>query len=168
MSLASNFLAMEKVSVDDVEPQAMGSEIDRRGLTDPLGNSDLAINRYVLDPGEAFSGGLHTHLDQEEVFYVIDGEATFEYRTDPAGESETVTVGPHEAVRFAPGDYQQGRNEGDEQVVAIALGAPRNSTEGRVAQPCPDCDSDALALAQSEEGMVLQCPDCGAEMAPDL
>jgi len=155
---------MERVAVEDIEPQAMGSDVDRRGLAGPLGATDVAINRYVLEPGEAFSPGLHAHLDQEELFYVVAGTATFEYRSDPGGESETVQVGPHEAVRFAPGDFQQGRNESDEQVVALALGAPKESAEGRVAQPCPECDSDALALAQGESGLVVRCPDCGAEM----
>jgi len=159
---------MEKVSVADIEPQAMGSDVDRRGLSDPLGTTDVAINRYVLEPGEAFSPGLHAHLDQEELFYVVSGTATFEFRADPAGESETVEVGPDEVVRFAPGDYQQGRNESDEQVVALALGGPRETTEGRVAQPCPECDSDVLALAAGEDGPVLRCPDCGAEMPADL
>lgn len=159
---------MEKVSAEDIEPQAMSSDVDRRGLSDPLGTTDVAINRYVLDPGEAFSPGLHAHLDQEELFYVVSGTATFEFRPDPTGESETVRVGPDEAVRFAPGDYQQGRNESDEQVVALALGGPRETTEGRIAQPCPDCDSDVLALAAGESGPVLRCPDCGAEMPADL
>jgi mannose-6-phosphate isomerase-like protein (cupin superfamily) len=159
---------MEHVSADEIEPQAMGDDIDRRGLAEPLGATDVAINRYVLEPGEAFSGGLHAHLDQEELFYVVEGTATFEYRTDPGGESETVTVGPAEAVRFAPGDYQQGRNESDERVVALALGAPKETTEGRVAQPCPECDSDVLALAPADEGFLLVCPDCDTELEPDL
>jgi mannose-6-phosphate isomerase-like protein (cupin superfamily) len=159
---------MEHVSVDDVEPQSMGGDVDRRGLADPLGATDVAINRYVLEPGEGFSGGLHAHLDQEELFYVVEGTATFEHRSEPAGESETITVEAGEAVRFAPGDYQQGRNESDEQVVALALGAPKETTEGRVAQPCPDCDSDALALEPADEGFLLVCPDCGTELEPDL
>ncbi|GGM37345.1 cupin domain-containing protein [Haloarcula argentinensis] len=159
---------MEHVSADEIEPQAMGGDVDRRGLADPLGTTDVAINRYVLDPGEAFSGGLHAHLDQEEVFYVVEGTATFEHRPDPAGESEMVTVGPDEVVRFAPGEYQQGRNESDDRVVALALGAPMNSTEGRVAQPCPDCDSDVLTLEPADEGFLLVCPDCGTELEPDL
>jgi mannose-6-phosphate isomerase-like protein (cupin superfamily) len=159
---------MEHVSADEVEPQAMGGDVDRRGLAEPLGATDVAINRYVLEPGEAFSGGLHAHLDQEELFYVVEGTATFEYRADPAGESETVTVGPAEAVRFAPGDYQQGRNESDGRVVALAIGAPKDTTEGRVAQPCPACGHPALALARGEDGIVLECPECGERVQPDL
>jgi mannose-6-phosphate isomerase-like protein (cupin superfamily) len=160
---------MEHISIDDVEPQAMGGgDLDRRGLAEALGAENVAVNRYALDPGENFSGGMHAHLDQEEIFYVVSGEATFETAPEPDAETETVTVGPDEAVRFAPGEYQQGRNESDETVVALALGAPKDSTEGRVAQPCPDCESPAMALVPGPEGLVMECPECGAEMRPEM
>jgi len=159
---------MEHVSIDDVEPAALGGDTDRRGLADPLGATDVAVNRYALDPGENFSGGLHAHLDQEEIFYVIEGTATFETAPEPDVETETVTVEAGEVVRFAPGEYQQGRNESDSEVVALALGAPKESTEGRVAQPCPGCDSPAMAIGMDEDGMILECPDCGETIQPDL
>jgi mannose-6-phosphate isomerase-like protein (cupin superfamily) len=159
---------MEHVSIEDVEPNAMGGDTDRRGLADALDATNVALNRYVLDPGEAFSGGMHAHLDQEEIFYVVEGEATFETAPEPDAETETLTVGADEAVRFAPGEYQQGRNESDERVVALALGAPKESTEGRVAQPCPSCDSPVLEIGMGEEGLILECPDCGETLQPDL
>ena len=161
---------MQKIDPDEVDPTAMGDgDLDRRGLSDPLGTEDVAINRYALAPGEAFSGGLHAHLDQEEVFYVVEGTATFETRPEATADSETVEVGPDEAIRFAPGEFQQGRNEGDDRVLALALGAPQESTDVRIPQPCPECgDSDVLAFARGEDGPVLRCPDCGAEMQPDL
>ncbi|MFC4357451.1 cupin domain-containing protein [Halobium salinum] len=153
---------MEKVSVDDVEETNFaGVSVSR--LSDPLGTEDLAINHYDLAPGDSFSAGMHTHLDQEELFYVISGTATFETRD---GEVE---VGAGEAIRFARGDYQSGRNDAEvgadgEHVVALALGAPKGSTEMRVPQPCPECgDSDELAVFFAEDGFTLRCPTCGAE-----
>ncbi|WP_327052003.1 cupin domain-containing protein [Halomicrococcus gelatinilyticus] len=154
---------MQRVDIEDVEPQSMGeSDVDRRGLSDALGTTDFAINYYALDPGEAFAGGLHTHLDQEEVFYVVEGTATFETKDEATAETETVEVGPDEAVRFARGEFQQGRNESDERVVALALGAPEQSTDVRIPQPCRECDSDVLAVVMTDQGMSLECPDCGA------
>jgi uncharacterized cupin superfamily protein len=149
---------MEKVTTEEVETgDRPGTTV--RGLSEELGTTDLAINHYRLDPGEAFSGGMHTHMDQEEVFYVVAGEATFE---TPDGE---VSVGEGEAVRFAPGDYQRGRNEGDEPVEALALGAPKGSTDVRVPQPCPECgESDSLRAVPAEEGFAFECPECGADV----
>jgi uncharacterized cupin superfamily protein len=160
---------VEKATVDEIEPRAPGgSEIDRRGLAGPLGAEDVAVNRYVLAPGEAFSGGLHAHLDQEEIFYVVEGEATFETRPEPTADSETITVGPGEVVRFAPGEYQQGRNESDDTVVALAIGAPKDTTEARLAQRCPACDNPALALVRTDEGMGFECPECEERVQPAL
>ena len=158
---------MQKTTIDDIEPMGPGgADLDRRGLSDPLNTSDVALNYYALDPGEVFSGWLHTHLDQEEIFYVIDGTATFETTPDTTTDSNTIEVASGEAVRFAPGEFQQGRNDGDERVVALALGAPKDSTKGRVLQSCAECnESDVLAVQMSEEGLVLQCPECGAEFA---
>jgi uncharacterized cupin superfamily protein len=154
---------MEHVSIDDVEPQHLTGDVDRRGLSEPLSTSDLAMNYYALEPGESFSGALHAHLDQEEVFYVLEGEATFEHMSEATGEPSTTTVTAGEAVRFAPGEFQTGRNETDGPVRALALGAPRESTEGRVPQPCPECgDSDAMAFRMGEDGPFLECPECSA------
>ncbi|WP_435320621.1 cupin domain-containing protein [Haloarchaeobius sp. TZWSO28] len=153
---------MEHVDIDDIESQFLGdSDLDRRGLSDPLGTSDLAINYYSLEPGESFSGGMHTHLDQEEVFYVIEGTATFET------PDESVEVGPHEAIRFGRGEYQQGTNESDETVVGLALGAPKGSEDVRVPMACRECgESDSLQFIMGEDGEQLRCPECG--MTKDL
>lgn len=151
---------MQQVPTDDVDPTAMGSDIDRRGLSDPLGTSDPSINRYHLEPGEGFSGGMHAHIDQEEVFNVVECEATFE-TMDGA-----VTVGPDEAVRFAPGEFQTGSNESDDALLAIAPGAPRDSQDVHVPQDCPDCDQENMRAmpAGDDEGFTLVCPECGAEV----
>jgi mannose-6-phosphate isomerase-like protein (cupin superfamily) len=156
---------MEKVDIDDVRPMSLDGELDRRPLTDLLGATDVAVNYYGVEPGEAFTNGLHAHLDQEELFYVLEGTATFEVKSDPNDETETVEVEADEAIRFAPGEFQQGRNESDERVAALALGAPQESTEIRVPHTCPACgDSDMLAVSVTENGLELRCPKCGADI----
>lgn len=145
---------MEKASVDDIENDPRWADVQKH-LTEPLNLRNLAINYYELDPGDSFSGSLHTHTNQEEVFYVIEGEATFETRD---GES---TVSAGEAVRFPPGQYQEGRNEGDERVVALALGAPQESGETRISLSCRECgDADYYVLESVDDGVTLVCPEC--------
>jgi uncharacterized cupin superfamily protein len=155
---------VEHVSIDDVAPNVTEHGIDRRKLADPLSLSNLALNRYVLEPGERFAASIHAHMDQEEVFVVLEGEATFELRD---GE---VAIGEGEAVRFAPGEFQSGKNDSEDRVVALALGAPRDSEDVRIARipgigeiACPECGRDAMQI--SDSGTDLICPDCGGELA---
>lgn len=154
---------MELVSVDDRASQESAGRLE---LSDPLGTTDFAINHYSLEPGERFSGGLHTHMDQEEAFFVVSGTATFEYTDEPLGTTETVEVAPDAAVRFAPGEYQTGYNDGEEPVEALAFGAPRGGEDERIPGPCPACEHEWLQLTFEDNGVGAVCPDCGAE--PDI
>lgn len=145
---------MDKVSVAELENDARVADVQKH-LTEPLGLEAMAINYYELAPGDSFSGGLHTHMDQEEVFYVIEGEATFETRD---GE---YTVGAGEVLRAAPGEYQEGKNTSDERLVALGLGAPQDSGETRVLLPCQECgDSDYYVSEVHADGVTLTCPAC--------
>lgn len=151
---------MERTAIDDAEPVALGEGSTRRRLSDPLGATDVAINRYRLAPGDGFPGGLHAHADQEEVFVVREGEATFETMTGD------VTVAAGEAIRFAPGEFHSGANGADEPLVALAIGAPRETEDVRVPVACPACDHDDLRLDFGGEGLAFACPTCGVERTP--
>ena len=148
---------MEKASTDSIENQSRSSDV-RKFMTDALDLSDLSMNYFELEPGESFSGGMHTHMNQEEVFFVIDGTATFKTQEDK------VEVGQNEAVRFAPGEYQEGLNEGDERIRALALGAPQDQGETRTLFPCGECGAEYHTVEIGEDAIKLTCPDCGNEM----
>ena len=161
---------MRKVSIDDVSPEPADEyHSDRRALSDPLNTTDVAITRYVLEPGERFSGSVHAHMDQEEVFVVLEGEATFET------EADEVVVRENEVIRFGPGEFQTGANDGDGPVVALALGAPRETEDVRISRisvlddrdvTCPDCGHDHMRIPTGDEpGLV--CPACGATLVVD-
>ncbi|WP_410767102.1 cupin domain-containing protein [Haloferax sp. DFSO60] len=151
---------MKKVALDDVEPYSLDEGSTRRGLSDPLGTTDLALNHYRLAPGEGFPGGLHAHMDQEEVFVVVAGEATFETMQ---GE---ITICEGEAIRFAPGEFQSGENRAESELSALVLGAPRNTDDTRIPVTCPDCGHDTLRLEAGEESLQFVCPDCASEYTP--
>ncbi len=158
---------MERVSFENIDPEPEDGGGERRSLTDSLGTEHVSINRYVLEPGERFSGSVHAHMDQEEVFLVLGGEATFE---TPEGE---VGVCEGEAIRFAPGEFQSGRNDGGRRVETIALGAPRDSEDVRISRipvldadvSCPGCGKGEMRIAR-EEDVELVCPDCGTGLNP--
>lgn len=151
---------MEKVTISGVEPYVISEGSDRRGLSEPLGTSNIAINHYRIGPGEGFPGGLHAHMDQEEVFAVIEGEATFETM---AGK---ITVGEGEVIRFAPGEFQSGANESDRYLVVLAMGAPRSTEDVRIPVECPECGDGTLRLDSGETGIVFLCPNCDTTHIP--
>ena len=149
---------MERVSIDDPD-RRMGPAADKRALSDPLGTTDLAINYYELAPGDSFGFGYHRHPNQEEVFYVVEGTATFET------EDGDVDVSAGDAVRFAPGEWQLGRNAGEARVVALALGAPKDTGETEMLRECADCGGrteNTIEMADDRESLLTRCTDCGA------
>jgi mannose-6-phosphate isomerase-like protein (cupin superfamily) len=155
---------MEKVAVEDVRVETNPLEVHsvRKPVSRALGTTDFAMNYFELEPGESFSGGLHTHHDQEEVFYVESGETTFEVGV----EREEVVVGERELIRFAPGEYQTGYNSGSERTVGWALGAPGARHDWEELESMVDCrecgEETGHATTLTDEGQFrLVCNDCG-------
>jgi len=176
---------MERITVDDVgaEPHPMGVNRERRVVTDALGAEHLTVVHYELRPGEQFSGGLHTHHDQEELFYILEGTATFEHREPQRGSDEfsgepsdpgdgtdgdEVAVEAGEVVRFEPGEFQCGRNESDDAVVGLALAAPgsqHNWEDLESFAPCSECgEVTSHGVEEPDEAFVVYCNECGHEM----
>jgi len=155
---------MDQISVDDA---ATGGQVGRSGLSDPLGTTDLAINRYRVLPGEGLPAGLHAHADQEEVFVVREGVARFETLREDDGEwtAETVAVAAGEAIRFAPGEFQSGHNAGDDDLVVLALGAPRDGDDVCLPVACRACGRGTLRL-DTDGGLSFRCPDCDRAHVP--
>lgn len=152
---------MEHVSISPDASSAEKADFDRRALSNELGTADLAINQYRVSPGGRLPAGLHAHADQEELFVVLSGEATFETLDDGI-----VTVSVDEAIRFAPGEFQAGRNDGDEPMELLALGAPRESEDVRIPIACPDCGAESLRLDFGEGALTFVCPECATEREP--
>ncbi|WP_132059310.1 cupin domain-containing protein [Halorussus amylolyticus] len=150
---------MKKIRIEDVESW-MGPADVKRPLTKQLGTTDVAVNYYELAPGDSFGFGYHAHSDQEEVFYVESGTVTFETEGGP------VEVSSGEVVRFGPGEFQRGVNRGDERVVSLALGAPKDGGELEMRRDCPECDDrteNAIERAPDADALVTICVECGAE-----
>ena len=180
---------MRRVHIEDVDTY-MGPASVKRPLSTELETEGIAINYFELDPGESFAFGYHSHAGQEEVFYVLQGTATFETNAGAAAraeangksiasEDEDATVGPTadadrieveveagEAIRFAPGEYQQGHNENTERVVALAIGAPRDAGETDIRRECPPCGEDTpqeIEMTEDHDSLVTRCIECGTE-----
>ncbi|SHG39213.1 cupin domain-containing protein [Halobaculum gomorrense] len=176
---------MDHVVVDDLDNSLQPAAVMRH-LTDPLGCADLAINYYELAPGDSFAFAYHNHEVQEEVFVVLSGTATWVVGPEPAGSEDSadlvdpvdpgapgerreVRVGPMEAIRVPPGQFQRGWNFGEDRVTALALGAPLAYGEQLKRDDCPACgDEVAVSIERAsddESELITVCGDCGAEVA---
>ncbi|WP_224336870.1 cupin domain-containing protein [Haloprofundus halobius] len=151
---------MRRTAVDDADPIVFDDGTARRKLADLLATTGVALNRYRVPPGSGLPGGLHAHADQEELFLVTAGEATFETLD---GE---MLVEEEEAIHFAPGEFQSGKNDSDDELVLFAVGAPRESRDIRVPLRCRECGYDDLRLGSVDDEPGLVCPACDATFSP--
>lgn len=150
---------MKHVEIEQANSTDVGEGSLRRGLTDALHSTDVAINHYRIAPGDGFPAGLHAHLDQEEVFVIVEGTATFETLD---GE---VIVSRGEAVRFAPGEYHAGKNDGETDLVVLGFGAPADTDAVHIPMACPGCGEAHLRL-DTDPDLRFVCPACGEVHVP--
>lgn len=150
---------MHKVRINAIENQVDSATV-QRPLTEALHVSNVAINYYELAPGDSFAFGYHAHERQEEVFLIQEGTVTFET------EDGDVEVEAGEAIRFGPGEFQQGINTGDNRVVAFVLGAPRETGESTLFCPCENCgDRTHHTIERGESEAVTRCLECDSVTA---
>lgn len=162
---------MEHLAIDEVEHVEHPAHVSavRKPVSEALGTTDFAMVFNELEPGDAFSGALHTHHDQEEVFYILEGTATFEVGKNRA----QIDVSEGELIRFAPGEFQRGFNATDERVRALILGAPRAEHDWANMElliDCRSCDEETVHEIESVESASWQsdtvdlrvtCGECG-------
>jgi mannose-6-phosphate isomerase-like protein (cupin superfamily) len=104
-------------------------------LTSGRTNEVLARTDTVEVRAKVYASGgenaLHTHLDEDHTFFVLDGEATF-YGPD----DETVVVGRLEGIMLPAGAFYRFQSTGDTNLVLLRFGAdvapPEGTTEPRV------------------------------------
>lgn len=151
---------METVGIDQIEPSPVPDESTCRRLTDSVDTTELALNHYRIAPGDGLPGGLHAHMDQEEVFFIIEGTATFETLNG------LVEVTASEAIRFARGEFHSGKNTAESDLVVLAIGCPRETEDIRIPVSCLDCSNDTLQLDLSGDQLTFRCQNCAAEHIP--
>ena len=107
-----------------IDPASVEPTPDRpcaqRAVGDEAGLENVALNLYEVDPGEQIPLAYHYHDEQEEVFYVLDGELRIE-----TPEGEEVVPEDHLFV-VEPDSPQRAFNpeDADETVRTLVLGAP--------------------------------------------
>lgn len=116
----------EVVDTDDVplqdlsESTEMPPDLNIRAIDAALGTEQIGVKLWYFEPGEEI--GYHAHSEQEELFYVLEGE--FSLKLGESGEEEYVEAGPGTFWVAGPEMGHGHRCVGDEQGIVLAVGAP--------------------------------------------
>ncbi|ELY90356.1 cupin [Natrialba hulunbeirensis JCM 10989] len=89
-------------------------------LKDELGTNELGLSVLELEPDGKGKEHDETQTDQEEIYYVVEGEID----VDLTDREETVTLESDEAIRLDPEETRQLHNRGDERAKLVLVGAP--------------------------------------------
>ncbi|MFC6941394.1 cupin domain-containing protein [Salinirubellus sp. GCM10025818] len=122
----------EVMHLDDVtetdlsEVEGVPPDLNVRRVGDALGAEEVRLTVWYFEPGEEIQ--YHAHNEQEEIFYVIEGE--FSLKLGKSGEEEYVDAGPGTFWLAKPEIGHGHRNVGDERGVVLALGAPPEDDPG--------------------------------------
>ncbi|MFC7177572.1 cupin domain-containing protein [Halosegnis marinus] len=122
----------EVVDTDDVEEEDLSGveeippDLNIRAIDDALGTENLGVKLWYFEPGEEIQ--YHAHAEQEELYYVLEGE--FSLKLGASGEEEYVEAGPGTFWVAGPETGHGHRNVGDTRGVVLAVGAPRVSDPG--------------------------------------
>jgi quercetin dioxygenase-like cupin family protein len=94
---------------------ALGDGYGFRKIRRELGVTAFGINAIVLPPG--YSSGVHYHDEQEETYFVHQGEVEFRF-----GDGSKHVVEPGGVVRVDPQTHRGMRNTGTIDAVIVIAG----------------------------------------------
>lgn len=162
---------MERHAIEEIEHVDHPAHVNtiRKPVSHALGLTNVGLVYNELAPGDAFSGALHTHHDQEEIFYILEGKATFE-----VGKNRTlIEVSEGEVIRFAPGEFQRGFNATDDWVVGLIVSAPgaeHDWAKEELLIECRGCREETIHRIEPVESgswqaasidLRMKCSECG-------
>jgi mannose-6-phosphate isomerase-like protein (cupin superfamily) len=95
--------------------EQMGDGPGFRKVRRELGITAFGINALVLPPG--YNTGVHYHDEQEETYFVHQGEVEFRF-----GDDTTHLVGPGGLARVDAATHRGMRNVGDGDAIVVVAG----------------------------------------------
>jgi mannose-6-phosphate isomerase-like protein (cupin superfamily) len=109
----SGYAIVERQDAPDFMAQYPGFG-EMRFFAESLGAEQVAFTWRSMPPGTGGKGSYgHRHQSQEEVYFVISGQALFKL------DDDVVTVGPRTAVRVSPEVFRSVHNDGPDEVELV-------------------------------------------------
>ena len=114
-------LDLDETPMTDLsEIEAVPPDLDIRPVGDLLGLEKMRATVWYFEPGEEIQ--YHAHSEQEELYYVIEGE--FSLKLGRSGEAEYVEVGEGALWAAGPEIGHGHRYVGDDRGIVLSVGAP--------------------------------------------
>ena len=95
-------------------------------FAEQLGLKNLGFSVYVLNRGEGFDF-FHSHRDQEEVYFCIDGTADLIILSDDQKSRDRITLNKGDIVRVEPRTLRAIGNSSSDRAMLIIAGACSHS-----------------------------------------
>ena len=102
-------------------------EVAVRDIDAALGTEKMQVKLWQFEPGDEIE--YHAHLEQEELYYILEGE--FSLKLGRSGETEIVEAGPGTFYVAAPKMGHGHRCIGEDRGVVLAVGAPPADDPGQ-------------------------------------
>lgn len=129
----------EEVPITDLsEVEEVPPDLDIRPVSRLLDCQNIAATVWQFDEDEAIS--YHAHAEQEELFYVLEGE--FSLKLGRSGEAEHREVGPGAFWVAAPMVGHGHRCVSADGGAVLAIGAPKGHDPGLDPHELTDDDVD--------------------------
>lgn len=111
----------DDVPVSDLSDIAeVAPDLDTRAVDEALDTQNLRVKLWYFAPDEEIR--YHAHAEQEELYYVLEGE--FSLKLGRSGETDVVRVGPGAFWVAKPKVGHGHRYVGDDRGALLAIGAP--------------------------------------------
>jgi uncharacterized cupin superfamily protein len=108
----------------------MGEGYGFRKVRHEMGVTAFGINALVLPPG--YASGLHYHDEQEETYFVHEGQVEFRF-----GDGSMHLLGPGGICRVDAATHRGFRNAGDTDAIVLVVGG-KDGYVGRDGQAVGD------------------------------
>lgn len=116
-----NVIDLDDVPLTDLSDiEEVPPDLDIRPVGKQLGLTEMRATVWYFEPGEEIQ--YHAHSEQEELFFVLEGE--FSLKLGRADDVEYVDAGPGTFWVAEPEIGHGHRYVGDDRGVVLALGAP--------------------------------------------
>ena len=95
--------------------EEIGDGYGFRKIRHALGVTAFGINALVLPPG--YASGVHYHDEQEETYFVHQGQVEFRF-----ADGSTHVLGPGGVARVSASTHRGMRNVGDDDAIVVVAG----------------------------------------------